>query len=90
MSVAAIAVTCTVFLGLLSAGALVARAVRAWAAEVAALRQEIAALRIDMERARGADRIEVHTLIADAIKSHKAECPASLHQVVADAVKRRS
>lgn len=90
MSIAAIALTCTVFLGLLSAGALLARAVRTWSKELAALRQEISALKVEMIEARGTDRLEVHTLVAKAVRDHAIACPASIHQVVSDAVKKRS
>lgn len=64
---ATIALVVTISVALLTAGALVARAVRGWAGEISSLRQEIAGLRLDMERQRSAltlairDEITVHT-----------------------------
>lgn len=75
MSIGAIAIICTVVGSLLGAGALVARAVSKWAEAVAGLRKEIVDLRLEVERARGADRLEVHQAIADALAKHTDGCP---------------
>lgn len=78
---ATIAAICALAVALITAGTLIARTVRGWAAEVATLRKEFTAgvakleaglseLRLEMERARTADRLEARKLIKD----HAGEC----------------
>ena len=90
MSVAAIVLVCTVSGALLSGGVLVARAVRAWASEVAALRQEIAALRLEMERARREDQTWYREHVQQAIKEHATGCTGPAMWAVSDAHRNRS
>jgi hypothetical protein len=73
---AIVLLVCGVSGALLTAGGLVARAVRTWAGEVGGLRSEIADYRLEMEQARGADRLEVREVMGAELRQHVAECPA--------------
>ena len=61
---------------LVGVGVLLVRAVRAWTAENAKLREEIAALRLELVETRGALREEMRDKIEAAIDRHTERCPA--------------
>jgi len=74
MNTAVVAISLTAAGLVLTAAVLLARTVRGWSSEVSALRQEIAALRLEMERARRADLAEVRGMIREEIDTHSRAC----------------
>jgi hypothetical protein len=82
MSTGAIVAACVVATALVSAGVLVAKAVRAWAKSLSELRKEIAAARLamanlktELAEQRGKDKLEMREWVDGRLVRHAAECP---------------
>jgi cell division protein FtsX len=74
MTTNAIVAVCVVGTALVGVGMMVAKAVNTFAAKIEELKEAMSQLRLEIEKGRSEDRLEVRSLITEAIKECRQSC----------------